>query len=82
MKNLSLIAFFFFRFPDPQPDPITMELLQGKSPTASANKKHKRSSSNRKQYSSPPKVQLHSYSSSEEDLKSTPEYGSDSERGK
>lgn len=30
----------------------------------------------------PPQPPMHSYSSSEEDLKSTPEYGSDSEKGK
>lgn len=60
-----------------------MELSQqGISSTASANKKHKRSGSNKKQPPPPPQVQLHSYSSSEEDLKSTPEYGSDNEKGK
>lgn len=74
---------FFFRYPDSEPEPITMELSQqGISSTASANKKHKRSGSTKKQHPVPPQVQLHSYSSSEEDLKSTPEYGSDSEKGK
>lgn len=55
------------------------------SSTTSANKKHKRSGSTKKQHPPPPQVQLHSYSSSDEDIKSTPEYGSDdrdSEKGK
>ncbi|KAJ8965178.1 hypothetical protein NQ314_004321 [Rhamnusium bicolor] len=72
------------RYPDPEPDPLPMELSQQRVPSAaSANKKHKRSGSTKKQHP-PPQVQLHSYSSSEEDLKSTPEYGSDerdSEKG-
>ncbi|KAL1513477.1 hypothetical protein ABEB36_002883 [Hypothenemus hampei] len=64
---------------DNQPD-IRQERLQGQS---SATKKHKRQTKHQHQTSSHPQLQLHSYSSSEEDLKSTPEYGSDrdSEKG-
>lgn len=55
------------------------------STAASANKKQKRSGST-KSRQHPPQPQLQrSFSSSEEDLKSTPEYGSDerdSEKGK
>lgn len=59
-----------------------MELSQqGINSATSANKKHKRCGSTKKQHQPPPQLQLHSYSSSEEDLKSTPEYGSDSEKG-
>ncbi|KAJ8972639.1 hypothetical protein NQ317_007350 [Molorchus minor] len=71
------------RYPDPEPE-LPMDHSQQRVPSAaSANKKHKRSGSTKKQHP-PPQVQLHSYSSSEEDLKSTPEYGSDerdSEKG-
>nr|CAI5824961.1 unnamed protein product [Callosobruchus analis] len=59
------------RYPDQ--DMVPMDRVQAPS---NANKKHKK-----KQQS---QQQLHSYSSSEEDLKSTPEYGSDerdSEKG-
>lgn len=59
-----------------------MELSQQAMNSTSANKKHKRCGSTKKQHPHPPQLQLHSYSSSEEDLKSTPEYGSDSEKGK
>ncbi|XP_060516998.1 regulating synaptic membrane exocytosis protein 2 [Cylas formicarius] len=72
------------RYPDEEPDTSPIDLNQQRvSSTASANKKHKRSGSTKKQHPMP-QVQLHSYSSSEEDLKSTPEYGSDerdSEKG-
>lgn len=58
---------------------------QRMSTSTSANKKHKRSGSTKK-HQHPPQVQIQrSFSSSEEDLKSTPEYGSDerdSEKGK
>lgn len=53
-------------------------------PAATTNKKHKRSGSIKtRQHPPPPQIQR-SFSSSEEDLKSTPEYGSDepdSEKG-
>ncbi|XP_050294948.1 rab-3-interacting molecule unc-10 isoform X4 [Anthonomus grandis grandis] len=67
--------------PDNPPD-IRQERLQGQQ--ASATKKHKRQTKHQMQpMPPPPQLQLHSYSSSEEDLKSTPEYGSDrdSEKG-
>lgn len=54
---------------------------RGVQSTTSANKKHKRSGSTKKHNPQPQR----SFSSSEEDLKSTPEYGSDdrdSEKGK
>ncbi|CAH1130637.1 unnamed protein product [Ceutorhynchus assimilis] len=66
--------------PANQPD-LRQERLQGQ---ASATKKHKRQTKHQQHQSAPPpQLQLHSYSSSEEDLKSTPEYGSDrdSEKG-
>nr|CAH7716938.1 unnamed protein product [Callosobruchus chinensis] len=59
------------RYPDQ--DMVPMDRVQAPSNT---NKKHKKKQQ--------PQQQLHSYSSSEEDLKSTPEYGSDerdSEKG-
>ncbi|XP_074041991.1 rab3 interacting molecule [Leptinotarsa decemlineata] len=72
------------RYPDPEPEPLPMDVSQQRvQSAASANKKHKRSGSTKKQHP-PPQVHIHSYSSSEEDLKSTPEYGSDerdSEKG-
>ncbi|CAH1098870.1 unnamed protein product [Psylliodes chrysocephalus] len=75
------------RYPEPETEPIQMDHSQQRvQPMASSNKKHKRSGSTKKhQQHPPPQVQLHNYSSSEEDLKSTPEYGSDerdSEKGK
>ncbi|XP_048518491.1 regulating synaptic membrane exocytosis protein 2 isoform X2 [Dendroctonus ponderosae] len=65
--------------PANQPD-VRQERLQGQ---ASATKKHKRQTKHHHQTAPPPQLQLHSYSSSEEDLKSTPEYSSDrdSEKG-
>ncbi|XP_072388810.1 regulating synaptic membrane exocytosis protein 2 [Diabrotica undecimpunctata] len=74
------------RYPEQEAEPVQMEHSQQRvQPMASANKKHKRSGSTKKhQQHAPPQVQLHNYSSSEEDLKSTPEYGSDerdSEKG-
>ncbi|CAH1186021.1 unnamed protein product [Phyllotreta striolata] len=74
------------RYPEPEVDPVQMDHSQHRvQPMASANKKHKRSGSSKKhQQHPPPQVQLPNYSSSEEDLKSTPEYGSDerdSEKG-
>ncbi|CAH1175810.1 unnamed protein product [Phaedon cochleariae] len=66
------------RYPDPEPELTHMDHSQQRvQSAASCNKKHKRSGSTKKQQHPPPQVQLHSYSSSEEDLKSTPEYGSD-----
>lgn len=54
------------------------------APGVNVNKKHKRSGSTKK-HQHPPQPQIQrSFSSSEEDLKSTPEYGSDerdSEKG-
>ncbi|CAG9835148.1 unnamed protein product [Diabrotica balteata] len=75
------------RYPEQEAEPVQMEHSQQRvQPMASANKKHKRSGSTKKhQQHAPPQVQLHNYSSSEEDLKSTPEYGSDerdSEKGR
>lgn len=61
-----------------------MDISQRMSSAITANKKHKRSGSAKK-HQHPPQPQLQrSFSSSEEDLKSTPEYGSDerdSEKG-
>ncbi|XP_065163900.1 regulating synaptic membrane exocytosis protein 2 isoform X2 [Atheta coriaria] len=67
------------RYPDQDTEPMDMQ--QRMSSTSSANKKHKRSGSSKKLHQ--PQLQR-SYSSSEEDLKSTPDYGSDerdSEKG-
>ncbi|KAK9869904.1 hypothetical protein WA026_003624 [Henosepilachna vigintioctopunctata] len=74
------------RYPDQEPEPTSMDASQRRVPsTISANKKHKRSSSTKKHQQNPQTLhQQHSFSSSEEDLKSTPEYGSDdrdSEKG-
>lgn len=66
--------------PANQPD-IRQERLQGQS-GGGAPKKHKRQPKHQQQSIAPPQPPMHSYSSSEEDLKSTPEYGSDSEKGK
>ncbi|KAK9674680.1 hypothetical protein QE152_g40936, partial [Popillia japonica] len=72
------------RYPEPEPEPSPMDISQRMSSAISANKKHKRSGSAKK-HQHPPQPQLQrSFSSSEEDLKSTPEYGSDerdSEKG-
>ncbi|CAH2011780.1 unnamed protein product [Acanthoscelides obtectus] len=62
------------RYPDQEMAPMPVDRVQAPS---NANKKHKKKQQ--------PQQQLHSYSSSEEDLKSTPEYGSDerdSEKGR
>ncbi|XP_066143466.1 regulating synaptic membrane exocytosis protein 2 isoform X3 [Euwallacea fornicatus] len=64
--------------PANQPD-IRQERLQGQS--GGVPKKHKRQPKHQPTTVVPPQQQMHSYSSSEEDLKSTPEYGSDSEKG-
>ncbi|XP_057663299.1 regulating synaptic membrane exocytosis protein 2 isoform X3 [Diorhabda carinulata] len=74
------------RYPEPESEPVQMDHSQQRVQSiASGTKKHKRSGSSKKhQQLPPPQVQLHTYSSSEEDLKSTPEYGSDerdSEKG-
>ncbi|XP_076254330.1 rab3 interacting molecule isoform X3 [Rhynchophorus ferrugineus] len=66
---------------NPDQQELRQERIQGQ---ASVAKKHKRQTKHPHQTAPPPQVQLHSYSSSEEDLKSTPEYGSDerdSEKG-
>ncbi|KAI4464198.1 regulating synaptic membrane exocytosis protein [Holotrichia oblita] len=72
------------RYPEPEPEPSPMDISQRMCSAISANKKHKRSGSTKK-HQHPPQPQLQrSFSSSEEDLKSTPEYGSDerdSEKG-
>ncbi|XP_044751578.1 regulating synaptic membrane exocytosis protein 2 isoform X5 [Coccinella septempunctata] len=74
------------RYPDQEPEPTDMDASTRRlQTTISANKKHKRSSSTKKHQNNPQTLhQQHSFSSSEEDLKSTPEYGSDerdSEKG-
>lgn len=86
MKIYIVCNCFVFRFPDPPQDTSPMEIPPQRITTAaSANKKPKRSGST-KTRQHPPQPQLQrSFSSSEEDLKSTPEYGSDerdSEKGK
>ncbi|XP_019867469.2 regulating synaptic membrane exocytosis protein 2 [Aethina tumida] len=72
------------RYPDPEPDPSVMDHSQQRLPSSSANKKHKRSGSTKNRQHTPQVQIQRSFSSSEEDLKSTPEYGSDerdSEKG-
>ncbi|XP_017782935.1 PREDICTED: regulating synaptic membrane exocytosis protein 2 [Nicrophorus vespilloides] len=67
-------------YTDQDQEPMSMD-IQRISTASSANKKHKRSGSGKK-HQQP--QQQRSFSSSEEDLKSTPEYGSDerdSEKG-
>ncbi|XP_063931978.1 regulating synaptic membrane exocytosis protein 1 isoform X3 [Zophobas morio] len=72
------------RYPDPEPEPLPMDIPARMPSTTSANKKHKRSGSTKKHQHNPQPQLQRSFSSSEEDLKSTPEYGSDdrdSEKG-
>ncbi|CAH0557174.1 unnamed protein product [Brassicogethes aeneus] len=72
------------RYPDLEPDPSVMDHSQQRVPSSSANKKHKRSGSTKNRQHAPQVQIQRSFSSSEEDLKSTPEYGSDerdSEKG-
>ncbi|CAH1368306.1 unnamed protein product [Tenebrio molitor] len=72
------------RYADPEPEPLPMDIPQRVPSTTSANKKHKRSGSTKKHQHNPQPQLQRSFSSSEEDLKSTPEYGSDdrdSEKG-
>lgn len=87
MLTVKISIFFIVlnsSYPEPnpanQPD-IRQERLQGQS-GGGAPKKHKRQPKHQQQPMAPPQPPMHSYSSSEEDLKSTPEYGSDSEKGK
>ncbi|XP_071053229.1 regulating synaptic membrane exocytosis protein 2 isoform X1 [Onthophagus taurus] len=72
------------RYPDPEPEPSPMDIPQrGVSSMGSANKKKRIASAKKHHHPSHPQLQA-SFSSSEEDLKSTPEYGSDerdSEKG-
>ncbi|KAK5647100.1 hypothetical protein RI129_005564 [Pyrocoelia pectoralis] len=75
------------RYPDPnEPETSPMDIPQQRLPsTTNTNKKHKRSGSTKKHQAPPPQPQIQrSFSSSEDDLRSTPECGSDerdSEKG-
>ncbi|KAK4880315.1 hypothetical protein RN001_008461 [Aquatica leii] len=75
------------RYPDPvEPETSPMDIPQQRLPSSTnTNKKHKRSGSTKKHQPPPPQPQLQrSFSSSEDDLRSTPECGSDerdSEKG-
>ncbi|XP_031342324.1 regulating synaptic membrane exocytosis protein 1 isoform X3 [Photinus pyralis] len=75
------------RYPDSnEPETSPMDIPQQRLPsTTNTNKKHKRSGSTKKHQPPPPQPQIQrSFSSSEDDLRSTPECGSDerdSEKG-
>lgn len=62
-----------------------MDIPPQRISSTATNKKHKRTGSTKTRQHPPPPQLQRSFSSSEEDLKSTPEYGSDehdSEKGK
>lgn len=82
----SFLVYTFRRYPDPPLNSTPMDIPPQRMISSTAtNKKHKRTGSTKTRQHPPPPQLQRSFSSSEEDLKSTPEYGSDehdSEKGK